>query len=546
MNVSTTSGVPAGGASRIEEVSQLVQKLCVANAGITIYGLEHPITKRGIAEAHQWLTEMIRRRHGAPVVIEISGDKAFFESFPIETRNPRVSALFTRLAALHVNNLRFHPGISLEEYSAFHEVLMMKEADILKMGGLKTLLTRAGVKNLTMTAATYVMVQESQRVVDRDARVAGGKLAAGDADRQILEQMLAEAVREAKDKDWFVTKVKNDPKQMAALIAQGIQDAVEQSGRPAGKSSEESIRSLLEGIRTVGTTLADPATGAIKPGQEDLKDAIIELENEIRTRSRHLMSTDASKRFIGEILGVVTAYTNQVKAGRLAEEFLKGENTLKKTEQLLKKLTPRETSPDKLVEQLRPALVKRGLTEKDIDRLKEAATVVKPTEQRPARKKPADMALRDGIVQRLRSLGLDETKHQETMDVLTVFFENKLKEREKDFSAESFRLVESVSRRDDFIDEITDCGLIIWDRNGRVEHVKTLPGEAPLLKVDAVVRPEVFAELLAGPFPTPPLDPEAVEQKGWSLEEYRLLTSISHVIRGRDRGIIGVLVSPKK
>ena len=530
------------GSSKIADISELVRRFCIADGNVSIYGLSHPLAARSIGDAYEFLVRMTDAA-AAPVVLNIGEDKLLFEGFPVESRNAQVARLIKRLAKLHVNSLHFLPGITLDEFTAFHELLIMKEEDIEAAGGVKDLIDMAGIHHVRISGSTYVLVEEDQRVIDRNATIAAAGAAATQAaeegsDAEIIRYMLQTILKESKQKDWLINRIKNDPRKMAALIADGVEKALSDADKPATEA--ETIQSLIENIKQVGESLMDHGTGEMKDGQEDLKDAVLELEKEIQTRARQLMTTEDSKRFVNEILNVVTTYSDQVKAKRITREFLKGEANLKSTEKLLKSLAGKQETGEQLLLRLHGQLAKAGVKEEEMHRL--FSQVRKPSAPRK-RRKPADEALRDGIVQRVRDLGLNEDQHPEAVDRLTAFFESRLADREKEFAQEAAEMDASVSRRDHVLDAV-GAGVVIWDRNGKVEYLSEPARQVLRFAAGTALGPAAFFEMKKRTFPAPDIPPEEAEKNNWSVEMYRLLTSISLLVTDAQGEPIGAMIVP--
>jgi PAS domain-containing protein len=278
----------------------------------------------------------------------------------------------------------------------------------------------------------------------------------------------------------------------------------------------------------------------IKAGEDDLKDSVLELEKEIRARSEHMMSSAASRRFIGDILNVVTSFSDRVKAYRIAETFVQDETSLKKTEQLIKNLAAGSEPGDQLLTRLRDEIVSRGMGEEDLKKLLEK-TRRKPKAKPRRRKKSYDQALYDGIQQRVRALGLDGEKHKEAVERLATFFQNKLKEREIEFNREKKHLAGSVAKREKFIDKIAKSGVLIWDTVGKIEYVSIRAADFLELKPGDQLRREVLEEISEGDFPLQQVDAEALQKVGLSAVESRLLISIDTVVTDEAGKPVGVL-----
>jgi len=524
--------------SAIEEVSELLQLMCVADNNIGVFGLEHKLCQGAIQSAHAWLTRMVERK-ASPVSISVVGDKLVFDDLPVEMRNPQVARFFRKLTAVNATNLRFLPGVTLEEYTGFHETLKLTPEEVERMGGVAHLWEQAGVTHVIAGRSAYVMVDEDQRVVDKDARVVEGEREE-DVDGSVLQHALDEALQQAKGKSWFMDKLRSDPREAARLIARGVENAAHHETDEEG-GEEHAITALVESIRQVGANLIDEDTGKILNGRDDLKNSVLELEQEIRSRSARLMSTGASRKFIGEILDVVTAYSDQVKAERLAEQFLRDESSLKKTEKLLRQFASKSDPMEHLLKRLRTLVIQHGLKEEDVEALVEKAT------QKPARrtrKKSFDQALHDGISQRVRQVDLgDDDRRQEVTGRLTTFFENKLREKEKEHGREKRVLKQAVGRRDRVIEQVVDSAIVLLDPAGAVEYASPKAAKSWPSVLRQPFRSELVEELKLCSFPLSQEESVRVRNGNWDDGECAILLAVSSVVQDADGNPFALLVS---
>lgn len=349
----------------VEQTIELVRRLCVAQSQVVIYSIEHPTAQESVASAYDWVNAMIALKK-QPVVISMAEGKVLFEGLPVEPENPLVGRFVRRLEEVHVNNLLFNPGLTQQELGAFFATLAQGAPAIEKAGGLVKALAAAGVQHITSKEATYVLVTEDEKVVSKSARVVS-ESGASDVDAEITRYMLSEVLKKAEEKQWLINEIKNHPQKMAQRILDGIELATSRAELGAEEAAGDSIETLLNNIRLVGQTMAMAAVGESED-RVDLEEAVLQIEKELRARAGQLMSSRVASGFVNEILGVITSFSDHVKARRIATEFLRGETTLKRTERLLQSLKPAEESADQFLLKLRDLLVQQGVKEEEIDR----------------------------------------------------------------------------------------------------------------------------------------------------------------------------------
>lgn len=354
-------------------------------------------------------------------------------------------------------------------------------------------------------------------------------------DAEIVDYMIREVLKRAEERKWLINEIKNNPKRMATLITEGIELAISRA-ESGFRTDDETIETLLENIRLIGQSLIDEETGEMVEDQEDLEDAIIILESEVRARAKKLMSSKVAAGFINEILSVVTSFSDQIKAKRISDEFLKGERSLKQAEGLLRRFTPKMESSERFFLRIRDILRERGMNEDDLIGL------LKRIKGRKRPRKPYfSKVVLDGIKERLKDLDLEEERFKEITESLATFFERRLTERAREFKLETERLTEELMRRNIFLEGI-ERGVVILDREGKVDFINKKAREALGLERGAQVRWGLIAAIKGGDFPITSLQNEYPQEKGWSDEDRRILFSISRPIKDEEGEVVGLLL----
>lgn len=533
-------GMSGDAASKVTEASEFLRRVCIANSHVGVYSIQHPVAAGAIQSAFAWVADVLGRTN-ATIDINLADDgSVFVRDLPVESRNPLVAQFVRKLNDMHANTLVFAPGLTRGEFDAFFRVLAMRPADVAAQGGVAAILVAQHVTHITMSRASYVMVNEDQRVVSRSDQVVSTDLPEGAANEDLLRYVVSHVIAESHDKEWFLTRLKNNPEEAARTIAETMERAL--TATDDRGSDQERMDALLQNIRLVAGALMDDS-GTVREGHEDLEEAILALETEIRARSQHMTSAGESARFIRELLGVVSSYSDEVKAYRIKREFLKDEASLKKTEKLLRGFTSRGAKPEDMLQRLKGHLIRYGLKEDDVTAMIEGLK----TRERPKRKKTFDQALQDGINQRVRKLA-GAGEHEEVVNELTTFFENKLREKDQDFKAERDGFAAAAGRVDTVLDEV-QIGVMVWDASGAVEHTNAMCRRILGIKEVAglQLRPELIEDLKTEVFPLQPEAIEALLQVDLTPLEFRLLSSVYTIVRSADGQPVGaILAAPNR
>lgn len=493
MQENKNSSQPAiAGTLAIDDAIELVRRLCVANANFRMYSPTHPMALNGVKTAHEFMVKLIAKS-GNSIVVSMSADKILIGQLAVETRNPLVAQFVARLMTLHLNNLEFKADLTTDELAHFYRVLNMKDADVAAEGGVKALFDKGGIKNIALTNIAFVMISENERVVSADSRVVsatatvveggGSARPASSGQEDMVRYMVSEMMKGKGDKDWLLKMVKNDPKNAAQIISQGIEKAVAEGHELV--DGDELVKAFMINVKYVAQTLASESSAAdSSPGAKSMRDAILALEAEIRTRMSGMGSTEKSARFLNELLEMVASYAGNARADRISGEFVQDQMTLKKAEILLKDLAGSDQSTEEILNRLRKQMIAGGIGESDVDTfIKEQSK--KP---RPKRKKAFDQALQDGLTRSLGKIDMGEGEgREERLRDLTTFVGRKIEEKEKEFRGEVGKLKKAVDRRETAIDRLVSGGVILWDADGCIEYVSRPAATVIRVKKGAVL-----------------------------------------------------------
>ena len=530
--------------SKLDDIIELVKRLCLALTNAEMFTVDHPLAVKGIDSAYEWLASMFERRN-EPVVISSSGKTLLLEGLPLEEKNPLVGKLVKRLDDIHVHNLFFDPGVTKEEFEELFRILGKGPRVIGESGGFPKLLEEAKLEHIRIREISYVMVTEDQKVVDRDAQVVDGAIAGLSSDAEIVKYMVWKVMQKADEQKWLIDEMKNNPQKMADLITQGI-DLASSRAEMGIKDDDGAINTLLSNIRLVGQNLIDEKTGEVKEGEEDMEKALLTLENEMRLRSSKLMSSKVATGFINEILSVVTAYSDQVRAKKLSDEFVKGETGMRRTEQMLRSMLPKDEPMEGHLTRMRGLLEKKGISKAEIENLIRSVRDgdgKKPAKPRKPRK-AYSQAVYDGIVKRMKDLKLEGPKLQETTESLSSFVEDRAREKAGEIREEAEKLRGVVEKQARALATLP-VGLVLWDQQGKIDFINPAAQEVAGLTVDTVLSETLRAALKKYSFPLDDV-PDFTQETGLAESDRQLILSVMRTIADDVGNIYGLILMPTK
>ena len=548
------------GPSHIEETVELVKKLCMAEMAVTSYSAEHPFGRKSVREAFDCLDGMLKR-HQEPIALSASGRAILCEGHALEEKNQMVARLAKSLEDIHVSNLFFRPGLTAADFDGFFGILAKGARHVNEHGGLQSLMRESAVQNIELKDVSYIMVSEDQKVVSRDARVVEGTAVDGDdadANQEIVRYMVGRVMKEAEERKWLITEVKNSPQKVAELISEGIELAASRQEMGLVGGNEITMEGILQNIRAVGQSLAgSSADGGDSVADEDLEGAVLEMEREIRERSTTLTSSKVARGFINEILAVVTTFSDQIKARQISTEFLKGENNLRKTEEILKSLAPKSESADRFLLRIKSLLQERGIKEEQLGELLDIATrqgvsstapspdapPKEPKKPRKPRKPHGPRELSEDVVKEVHRLGLPSDKAASMTQELGEFIEKKARERSRNHHDEEIERLEIVvQRRDQFLHALP-VAAIEWDPDGVVDFASKVVTDHTGICVGEKLTARLLEFVNVAEFPIASLPPSISDREEWGDHAAELLSGIFKLLHDADHRIMGAVIN---
>jgi hypothetical protein len=530
---------------RVEAMAELIKRLCLALTNVEMFAVDHPVARHGIDHAYTWLRQMLDRWH-EPVVISVAGATILLDGLPLEERNPLVSKLARRFEEVHINNIFFEPTITQEEFHEFYRLLGRGPKVINAEGGFAEALKKSPIQNIHLKDISYVMVSGDEKVVSKDAQVIEPDEIAGvSTDSDIVKYMVGKLLEKADEQKWLINEIKNNPAKMANMITQGIDLAM--SRAELGRDNEAGIGTLINNIRLVGEQLLQEEKDGAGGGQEELERALLALEREMKLRSSKLMSSKVATGFVNEIMSVVTTYADRVRAKQISDEFLKGERSLKQTEDLLRKFAPEEENKEHLLLRLADQLLKRGMSEEDVKKMLDQIKGPEP-EPPPAKAaaptalKPVADLLNEGIEKRLSAAGLKGDKLKQAVKGILPYIEAAAKEKTAEVQKQVQALQVEVEKSAHVLREVP-IGVITWQPNGKAAIVNAA-ARAMLKKEMGIDRsPALAKRLKEWAFPLTDV-PDLMKETDLTNDDVNLLLSVAKVMKDKEGEPYGVIMLP--
>jgi hypothetical protein len=334
---------------------------------VSMYSMDHPSTK----ETVQLLAEALQEglRFVSPLTVVLEREKIYVEEEPLD---PRVSAqrLVSHMKKAGVQSVSFERGLTQKELAAFGRLFgdpkTYPTAEHMKQGLLKS-----GVQNIRVNHVFFKKMTADDEVVDREEllRSTGGfglgqviidvTGASGSSAEAAQEKKLSdeESLFDRLFQDLTLARLVEDP---SSVIKRLLGTGAESSEAP--QEPDARGQALIQGIRKLKAELEKP--------RQDLKDtqamgALVEAVFKLREEVQEGVEARAQK---GEILADQSALsremddlTDQVMVQLVREEYRKGQISVKRLAQILRRMMPDLRELKRLLPKLKEALLADGM-----------------------------------------------------------------------------------------------------------------------------------------------------------------------------------------
>lgn len=456
--------------SSVGDVVSFVKNLCLTFSHLSLYPPNHPVAIVQIKKSWNEL-QPVFEKYG-DLSITLTEGKLLFFGMPVEESNPVISKFSHHFESLHIHSIKFKQGIDSREFFIFFRLFSQDHRLIEEQGGIEALLKANKIENIAFNAAVYKVISEDEKIVKKSEVYKGETGNEEESKTEVLRYFLGKILDQAQDEKHLLDEIKNNPEGLASQIVK----IVEELGSGGKYDRDSMVEALIQNIQMVSDTLGK-SDSDVTVEQETVANAMMLLENELNRKSRRL-SSSSSISFIKRITDVVSSYTEKAKAGKILDEFLKHEKSLKSAERMMKDLNVSGDSGSRILEKVRELMKDRDMKEDElIDYLD------KSIEVRKKRKKTSKefAPLADRIKSKLETEFKDIKDKGKLVDYLENVYSREIgrmvQEKTKDLELQVSKAKELVADVRHLFDD-TNIGIVILDHDGKVsvmEHSDKLP-----------------------------------------------------------------------
>ena len=357
------SNLPKAVADRIGRVFNLMFNR------VSMYHLEHPSAQETLGLLGAALKEGLR--HVSPLTVVLERDKIYVEE---EALDPRVSAqrLVTHMKKAGVQSISFEGGLMDRDLPGFARVFgdpkLYPTSEAMKQG-----LLQQGIQKIRINHVFFKKMTADEEVVGRDGTLRGtGGFALGNVlidtssgfgRPESVPQgpggpaQPAPSMEDALFRDLTLSMLVADPSAVSRKLLQTGVPSQESPPEPSARGD-----AILQGIRQLRAQVEEAgATPHEEFSMEGVVEAVFKLKEEVQAGV-------AVRRERGEVVADETALgremddlTDQVMIQLVREEYRRGQITVKRLAQIIRRLMPDLRELKRLLPKLKEALLADGM-----------------------------------------------------------------------------------------------------------------------------------------------------------------------------------------
>lgn len=266
----------AGGACELpKRMGQII-----SNAAL--YGQQHNLTRQSIDECYAFLVCLLEG-HGR-LNLSVSEGVIVVDGGPVDSKNPFVNTLATKLTALEITGFSLLKGMSKEEFEKLIGIVVPPPKGTARGRTFATAVSEEHLEHVETERVRYERVTEREIVVDRNAVGANGEAGreGGDEPQKDVSARPAQAVEQ------IMAFLKGDVTTQDAELRKAMHETSSDAEHLASLIMEASVLRQEAGAVDAGESLADIVLGCLRRTYEGLR-----RDPHARTRKggKHLKKT---------------------------------------------------------------------------------------------------------------------------------------------------------------------------------------------------------------------------------------------------------------
>ncbi|UCE52538.1 MAG: hypothetical protein JSV31_25315 [Desulfobacterales bacterium] len=335
---------------------------------LSMYKMDHPFTVQSIGDVLETVTDGLNIF--SPIVVVFNRDQFFIEEEPFDQRL-NTSRLIAHFKKAGIQSISFEKGVKRADLDKFVKIF----ADLKNYPtavSMKNALAERMVSNIKINHVIYKKVTADDEIVSKEELKGISADGQGNASAQmygeVLNMMAESILMEEVEKSISLESLLAAPEKLSKeLIDKDLslaQNGQTELGNPGALIADQLVK-IKDEVKKVSESTD-------KVGISELADAVFEMKKELIEGIESQKTLGVIYENEKQILDEANALTDQVLIQLVKEEYKKGDISIQRLAQILKRLVPETNELKRLLPKLREAMLEEGMSKADFLQLIDA------------------------------------------------------------------------------------------------------------------------------------------------------------------------------
>jgi hypothetical protein len=330
----------------------------------SMYKMDHSFTIQSIGEVFETVTDGLNIF--SPIVIVFTRDQFFIEEEPFDERL-NTSRMIAHFKKAGIQSISFEKGVKKVELDNFVKIF----ADLKKYptaASMKKALAQRMVSNIKINHIIYKRVTADDEIVSKEKLKEITEDPTSQMYGEVINMMAESILTEEVEKSISLENLLADPEKLSKeLIDKDLSFA--QNGPTELANPGLLITEQLGKIRDEVNKVSESTD---KVGISDLADAVFEMKKQLIDGIESQKTSGVLYENEKQIIDEANALSDQVVIQLVKEEYKKGEISVQRLAQILKRLVPEPNELKRLLPRLNEAMLEEGMSKADFLQLIDA------------------------------------------------------------------------------------------------------------------------------------------------------------------------------
>lgn len=323
----------------------------------SMYDVNHPFTKQSNTELYKSVAQGLNEL--SPIVLIMAQEQFFVEDEPLDSRI-NTSKMLSHFKKGGIQSVSFEKGVKETDLKKFSKVFF-DSARYVDADAMKAALAKEDVNKVKINHVFFKKVTEDDEVVSREtlneAAPAAGVATQPQVKGKTLDMLAESVVMQELEKSLTLKNLLDNPSGISKSMIDADLEASENDQVPVNGSGPV----ILQQLRHIGAEVDEAASGKDDIGFEGLAEAVFNMKKDLLEGIESQKAMGVVYQNEGLIREETEEITDKVIIQLVKEEYKKGQISVPRLGQILRRLVPEVGELRRLLPKLKATLLAEGM-----------------------------------------------------------------------------------------------------------------------------------------------------------------------------------------